>query len=504
LQLAHAAPYRVQWRPALTATLVLLFLLSASILDGARAVTRPAGPASAPATADAADGSGSACTGRPPFKAVIVVGPVGGATARFRSWANEIASAAKAAGMAVCKVYSPNADADTVKAAARGADLFVALMHGNGYPKPDRSQDDKVGLPREADEATAHGLGLNAARAKGDGNNRYYGAEWVRRNLRLAPSAIVILSHMCFTSGNSEDFHKLPSYALAVEHVDNFAAGFLDSGSYPSGGHPSVVMALQSQDYDTQDPKGDLIRTLMTRDVSLDRAFMTTYTRNTYKPYVGTYLPNFGAIGTTDFYVTERPDGTTLRSRGRIHIDPDLLVEGRWPAWPSTKEWDPRAPDIAWLDRFAGRPKKITKGSGLARFGYVRSIAGDLSLTAADWRAGAAEGSDDPPPEPGPTDPDPDPVPAVPATVTIPRIRGMTRAQAKAALIAAGLKVKATDQLASSTRVARDRAINTYPSYLRDGEPRRVKRGTTVQIRMSTGPGPTASSQGSVEASGAR
>ena len=68
----------------------------------------------------------------------------------------------------------------------------------------------------------------------GSSATKYYGADWVRRYLRLAPNAIVVLSHMCYTSGNSEDFDPLPSYALAVEHVDNFAAGFLDSNSYPA------------------------------------------------------------------------------------------------------------------------------------------------------------------------------------------------------------------------------------------------------------------------------
>ena len=122
-------------------------------------------------------------------------------------------------------------------------------------------------------------------------------------------------------------------------------------------------MAIQSQHFDPDDPRGDLIATLMTRDVTLDRAFMTTYTRNSGKAWEGTYLPNFGAIGTTDFYVTARPDGSDLRSRGRIHMDPDLLVDGRSPTWPASKgEWDPREPDIAWLDRFAGARKGIEQG----------------------------------------------------------------------------------------------------------------------------------------------
>lgn len=502
MQLAHAAPYRDQWRSVLTALLALVFMVSASAVSGTRAAALP-GTSVAPAPAlDAVDGSDAACTGRPPFKAVIVVGPVGGQTSRFKAWANEIANAATRAGMSVCRVYTPHADAEAVKTAARGADLFVALMHGNGSPKPYRPKDpddtDGTADPDDTETASRNGLGLNAPHDSSA--TKYYGAEWVRKYLRLAPNAIVVLSHMCYTSGNSEDFDRLPTYRLAVEHVDNFAAGFLDSDSYPGGGHPSAVMAIQSQHFDPKDPKGNLITTLMTRNVTLDRAFMTTYTRNTGTAWEGTFLPNAGAIGTTDFYVTQRPDGSDLRSRGRIHMDPDLLVDGRSPTWPASKgEWDPQAPDIAWLDRFAGARKGISKGSGRARFGYVRAITGDLSFRTAEWRAGAAEGSDEG--DPGPTPPPEDPAPGggTPSTVAIPRIRGLTRAQAKARLVAAGLKVSSRDLSARNGSVRKGRALNTYPSYRSpDGSPRKVKPGTVVRIRLSSGPGPSAKSASAV------
>ena len=455
MQLARAAPDRVQRRSALAATFALVFLLSASLLAGIHAAAIPGTRSPGTDTADAADGTSSACTSRPPFKAVIVVGPVGSDTTRFRSWANQIATAARDAGMAVCKVYTPDADAATVKEAAKGADLFVALMHGNGYPKPDRRAQDGTGLPSQGDDATAHGLGLNAA--KGSSATKYYGADWVRANLHLAPDAIVILSHMCFTPGNSEDYDRIPTYGLAVRHVDNFAAGFLDSDSLP-GGHPSAVMALQSQHFDPSDPKGDLIQTLMTADTTLDRAFMTTYTRNSGSAWEGTYLPNFGAIGTSDFYVTQRPDGTDLRSRGSIHLDPDLLVDGKWPSLPAAAAWDPHAPDIAWLDKFAGRTKRIGKGSGQARFGYVRSIAGDLSLTTAEWRASAGEGA-----HPDPTPTDPGPGGGTRTLVAIPRIKGLSRADARTALLAAGLRVSDSYLKGPSSSVRKGRALNTDP-----------------------------------------
>jgi hypothetical protein len=283
-----------------------------------------------------------------------------------------------------------------VKSATRGADLFVLLGHGNGYPKPNRTTQDGTGLSSEGDESTAHGMGLNATR--GSSTLKYYGAEWVAANLRLAPNGIVLLSHMCFTSGNSEDYDKIPGYELAVDHIDNFAQGFLASDGYgPDGlrtGHPSVVMALQNQSYELDDPKGNLFTSLFTTSTTttMDGVFRKTYTRNGPKSsWYGAYLTNFGFVGSSDFYVTTRADGSGLRSPGKIHVDPDLVTDGLSPAPLTT--WDKNAPDIAWLDRFAGKSTKVSNpgGSGVVRFGYGRSITGDLSFKVASWQAGAAE-----------------------------------------------------------------------------------------------------------------
>lgn len=394
MQLAPAEPRSAPWRSA-TLALATALALSTVFVSQVQAVVRPTTTPPAASVSDATDGSMSACVNKPAYKAVIVVGPVGSSTSRFTTWANGIASAAKAAGMQVCKVYTPYADAATVKAAAKGADLFVLLSHGNGYPKPNRSTQDGTGLSGEGNESTAHGMGLNASR--GSSTLKYYGADWVTTNLRLAPDAIVLLSHMCFTSGNSEDYDKIPDYELAIEHIDNFAHGFLASDGYgPDGvrsGHPSVVMALQNQSYELDDPKGTLFKTLMKSGttLSMDGAFRKTYTRNSSSSsWYGSYLTNFGFVGTSDFYATERADGSPLRSRGRIHADPDLSVSALSPSLPST--WDKYLPNITWLDRFAGKSTKISNpnGSGVVRFGYGRSITGDLDFKLRDWQAGAA------------------------------------------------------------------------------------------------------------------
>ncbi|MCY7418578.1 MAG: hypothetical protein LH650_08805, partial [Chloroflexi bacterium] len=398
MQLAHAAPRRASRRPAAIAATVMasVLVLSTVLVSQVRAAILPTTPARAADVSDATNGSGTICTGQGAYKVVIVVGPVGSSTARFTDWANKIGTAATNAGMNVCKVYTPYADAATVKTAAKGADLFVALMHGNGYPHQTSTGRGAGAEPNDGNDATAHGLGLNAS--YGSSSLKYFGADWVISNLRLAPNAIVLLSHMCNTAGNSEDADPIPTYELAIDHVDNFARGFLASTSFPSGS-PSVVMALQSQSFDLTTKT--LFTTLMTSTSTMDQAFMKSYGANT-GTWAGSYLPNYGGVGTTDFYVTRRSDGAGLRSSGQVHLDPDLAYPGKLPP----PNWDRYKPDVAWLNTFAGKAKNIQNpnGSGEVRFGYVRAIAGNLSLKASTWKSGASTGTT-PTPTPPPTPP---------------------------------------------------------------------------------------------------
>ena len=79
-----------------------------------------------------------------------------------------------------------------------------------------------------------------------------------------------------------------------------------------------------------------------------------------------------------------------MRSPGKIHVDPDLYVPHLTPSAPEA--WSKYAPDTQWLDRFAGKSTKITNpnGSGVVRFGYGRSITGDLAFKVSAWQTGAA------------------------------------------------------------------------------------------------------------------
>ncbi len=154
-------------------------------------------------------------------KVVIVVGPVEGQTARYISNARSYAKTARSLGASVTEIYSPNATWSRVRTAARGANIFIYLGHGNGYPSP-------YGAFRAT---TRDGLGLNASAGHGNSNLKYYGESYVRTYLRFDKNAVVLLNHLCYAAGNSEPGRALPTKSVASTRVDYFAGGFLRAGA---------------------------------------------------------------------------------------------------------------------------------------------------------------------------------------------------------------------------------------------------------------------------------
>jgi hypothetical protein len=150
-------------------------------------------------------------------KVVIVVGPVGGNTGYFKSVANDVANDARRYGARVIKVYTPNATWARVKAAAKGANVFVYLGHGNGWPSPYRPFQTR----------TKNGLGVNSSAGRSNSNHKYYGERFVANELQLAPNSVVLLMRLCYAAGNSEPGKPSPSRGVAVQRVDNYGAGFL-------------------------------------------------------------------------------------------------------------------------------------------------------------------------------------------------------------------------------------------------------------------------------------
>ena len=155
-------------------------------------------------------------------KVVIVVGATHEATASYRKDANQMYDEAIKYTPNVVKVYSPNATWKNVKAAAQGASILIYLGHGSGYPR----DDSAVFNPDGHD-----GMGLNSPTNQDDYVAKYYGESYMANDIRLAKNAVVILSHLCFASGNSMAGDPEPTYAVAEQRIDNFASGFLRAGA---------------------------------------------------------------------------------------------------------------------------------------------------------------------------------------------------------------------------------------------------------------------------------
>ncbi len=224
-----------------------------------------------------------------PKKAVVVSGPVHSLTDRYRDYARAIADEAAAQGMDVIRIFHPNATKARVKKYANGADLFVYVGHGNGWPSP----------YGPFQETTKNGLGLDYddPDQRASYNVLYKGADWLRANIELAPNAVVILSHLSYASGNASSGMAIPTRAVAVERIDNFANGFLSIGA-------RVVWALGWQ------PGADVVKALHQDDATMDAIFMTRY-RSGVNPLNGWIGQDPG------YYPSDRVPGAT------IHIDPD-------------------------------------------------------------------------------------------------------------------------------------------------------------------------------------
>ena len=175
-------------------------------------------------------------------KVVIIVGATHGATASYRSKADEAYAEAIKYTAKVTKVYSPNATWSKVKAATTGANIVIYFGHGNGWPSP-YTYDPLF--------TTKDGFGLNAD-LNGDGTltdyeNKYYG-EPSMAQLGLAPNAIVMLHSLCYASGNSEPGGVAPTATVARQRIDNYAAGFIKGGAKAvlADGHMGPAAYLQS------------------------------------------------------------------------------------------------------------------------------------------------------------------------------------------------------------------------------------------------------------------
>ena len=155
-------------------------------------------------------------------KVVIIVGPVGATTDRYRSEAREAADTARRYTPDVTELYSPNATWPAVKKALKGASLVIYMGHGNGFPSRYR---DSLYPP------TQNGFGLNPRAGTSDNTTHQYFGEGRVSSIDLAPDAVVLLHHLCYASGLSEPGLAEGTLDQAKQRVDNYAAGFIRAGA---------------------------------------------------------------------------------------------------------------------------------------------------------------------------------------------------------------------------------------------------------------------------------
>lgn len=190
-----------------------------ALLGGLALVTFGGGPLAA--TVAAAPARLDAAAAKPAPKVVLIVGPAGGATPYYRKLADEAAAAALKLTPNVVKVYSPDATWTNVKAALQGASIVVYLGHGNGWPSIYRSSLYPL---------TEDGFGLNPHAGAAD-THQYFGEQQIGDEIKLAKDAVVIFSHLCYASGNTEPGLDEGTLAEAQQRVDNYAAGFFRAGA---------------------------------------------------------------------------------------------------------------------------------------------------------------------------------------------------------------------------------------------------------------------------------
>jgi flagellar hook assembly protein FlgD len=185
-------------------------------------------------------------------KVVIIVGPVAEHTAHYKADADDIATEARRWTSNVVLIKTPNATWTRVKGALQGASVVVYLGHGNGWPS--------IYAPFQT--VTKDGLGLDPGTGADSTKVVYYGEDYLRDNIRLAPNAVVLLYHLCYASGNTEPGLAVGTIADSRERVDNYGAGFIGAGARAvfAEGHP-------------EHPVFSYIRQLFTTNRTMDQIF---------------------------------------------------------------------------------------------------------------------------------------------------------------------------------------------------------------------------------------
>lgn len=231
-------------RPSLARTFIIALLVTFAVPFGL--------PSSVAGVAIVGEpGSAGVASGRP--KAVLIVGPTHELTDFNLAAAEKIARQAEDAGMDVRRVFFPYATWENVLANIQGASLVVYMGHGYGWPNP---------YTATMKEGRQDGMGLNTYAGSGPADRTYYGATRIVESIHLAPHAVVLLNHLCYSAGNGEVSDLIPTQEIAHERADNMASGWLAAGA----GAVFATAWGQSLNFP---------RALMTTNTTMDAMFMT-------------------------------------------------------------------------------------------------------------------------------------------------------------------------------------------------------------------------------------
>lgn len=263
-----ASPLRAVRSAVLIVGLSLIVLASSAFVLVSPARAADARPGSA-----AAESSGAPAR----LKAVFIVGPAGPQTSSDLADAEALAVIAESYGMDVRRVFHPNATWEAVMANVQGANLVYYAGHGYGWPSPYTSK---------MTESRQNGVGLNSYAGSDTNTYTYYGADVIRANWVLAPNSLVFLNHLCYSAGNGEPGMAIPSWDLARQRVDNFAAGFLAVGARAVFAYPYGRFNVT-------------LRQLFTTDLTVEEMFRTAGTKpHPYYGWVGWDARKFDSVRT--------------------------------------------------------------------------------------------------------------------------------------------------------------------------------------------------------------
>jgi flagellar hook assembly protein FlgD len=246
-----------------------------------------------------------------PLKIVIIVGPTHGVTDGYLAKGEALAVLAESYGMDVRRVFHPNATWANVMANIQGANIVTYFGHGNGWPSPY--------APFQED--TKNGFGLNEFAGGSQNSVKYYGANKIREKVVLAPNAIVFLNNLCYAEGNGEPGMGIPSYDVARQRVDNYAAGFLA----PSVGARGVFA------YGWQTVR-DVLTLLMTTHQTMEGVFTTPGAKpEAYYGFVNWNAQKFDSVrtpGMTNYLDPDPADGFLRAFSGDLSMTTDEWMGG--------------------------------------------------------------------------------------------------------------------------------------------------------------------------------